>query len=105
MFWQGAIIKRLEIKTNLLLINNKRIFAFLWIQKQKRNKIIFFFLGTKQKQKQNVRSQKKGNVDIPILNTYGFEHQCKGWNSHDTAPLKILYTYLKSCKMINCSHY
>ena len=55
------IIKRFEIKTNFLLINNKRIFAFL-IQKRKRNQINFFSKGQK---KTKCSFTKKQNVDIP----------------------------------------
>ena len=52
-----------KINKNFLRINNKGIFAFLWIQKRKRNEIHFFSKG--QKKTRNVRSQKKRNVDIP----------------------------------------
>ena len=51
-----------KINKNFLRINNKGIFAFLWIQKRKRNEIHFFSKGQK---KRNVRSQKNRNVDIP----------------------------------------
>ena len=62
LFKLWKIIKRLEIKTNFLLVNNKRIFAFLWIQKRKGNKINFFSKGPK---KTEMFVHKKRNVDIP----------------------------------------
>ena len=38
-------MKRLKIKTNFLLIKNKLIFAFLWIQKRKPNEMNFCSKG------------------------------------------------------------